>query len=928
MLKQINGKEYQVLSNEFEMVTHERFNCLKIIPELGEMERIVSLLKEVSRHLSLTSFVHSYPTHGGFIPIQLSTTIENIFISALDSCHIETTLHNIQSYPTIFITPIVPTSTSSLFFLQKSLDTDDSYDLENHVVLSAFSLSSSSHISYRVSRADVWLSVPHFLHDTFLQHFHYYIRENVLDYDNLIDLCIMVKNGGDFFETMLTENLPYIDKWTILDTGSTDNTIEIVNRVLNGKRKGQLFQEPFIDFPTSRNRCLDLAGTTCKYTIMLDDTYLIRGGLREFLMAVRGDQFASSYSFYVKSDDVEYTTNRIVKTENRLRYIFKLHEIISPENNTNVIVPSDISHIFDYRCDYMENRTMERKAYDLRVLEEERREDPDNPRNLYYLAQTYNLMKEYELAFQYFMQRVHHKKDGFIQEKHDALFEAGRIANFQLNRPWEECLSLYEQAYALDPQRPESQYFIGIHYYLEGRPDLAWFYFKRAYDIGYPQHCEFSLKPTLSYFYLPKFMAELCYTYNNNYSLGKEIATFFLTHNQPIDSKGQPVVEYHTMSQWYNIFSHLLKTQVISSQTFSTKPLLTFVADSGKEFGTWSGRDRLTKGMGGSETYIVEMARWIQRSGKFQVVVFCRCLESDIFEDVTYLPIDGYTDFISHYRIHTTIVSRFLEYVPCSIHSTNVENVCIVLHDIVQEGSIVPVHPKLKKIFCLTPWHVEHFSQLFPQLADKTMSHSYGVDSSLLLSSQGEKIPYKFIYSSYPNRGLLALLQMWPQIVEREPSASLYIYSDVNGEWVNRVAPNEMAEIRILLREYREKKEMHVFYEGWVSKQQLMASWKTADVWFYPTTFIETFCLTALECAISRALAITMDVGSLKNTVADRGVLLQGNPMNAEWQKGAIETVLEILENPSFKKELIERNYEWARDLTWENQANRLVNTL
>ena len=38
----------------------------------------------------------------------------------------------------------------------------------------------------------------------------------------------MVKNGGDQFEEMLLKNLHIIDRWTILDTGSTDKTIEII----------------------------------------------------------------------------------------------------------------------------------------------------------------------------------------------------------------------------------------------------------------------------------------------------------------------------------------------------------------------------------------------------------------------------------------------------------------------------------------------------------------------------------------------------------------------------------------------------------------------------------------------------------------------------------------------------------------------------
>ena len=94
---------------------------------------------------------------------------------------------------------------------------------------------------------------------------------------------MIVKNAGDKFEEVLTRNLPIIDRWTILDTGSTDNTIDIIKKVLVGKKKGELFQEPFVDFGTSRNRCLKLAGSSCKYKLMLDDTYMIEGELREFL---------------------------------------------------------------------------------------------------------------------------------------------------------------------------------------------------------------------------------------------------------------------------------------------------------------------------------------------------------------------------------------------------------------------------------------------------------------------------------------------------------------------------------------------------------------------------------------------------------------------------------------------------------------------
>ena len=127
--------------------------------------------------------------------------------------------------------------------------------------------------------------MPNDLHNVFTQEFCYFIKqEYIFDYNNLINLCIMVKNAGPQFEQMLLKNLPIIDRWTILDTGSTDDTVEIINRVLVGKKYGYLYQEPFINFRDSRNRLLDLAGTSCKYNIMLDDTYVVKNNLRDFLI--------------------------------------------------------------------------------------------------------------------------------------------------------------------------------------------------------------------------------------------------------------------------------------------------------------------------------------------------------------------------------------------------------------------------------------------------------------------------------------------------------------------------------------------------------------------------------------------------------------------------------------------------------------------
>jgi len=472
------------------------------------------------------------------------------------------------------------------------------HDVTQCIFITKHKLHSNYLTKYSLQYSEYYVYVGLKKNDLFTKIFHNYIIENnILIFDNLINLCIMVKNGGPQFEQMLTANLNLIDSWTILDTGSTDNTIEIINRVLVGKKNGNLYQEPFINFKDSRNRLLELAGTKCKFNLMLDDTYVIKGNLREFLNEVRSDQYSNSFTLFIHSDDTKYGSNRITKSNSGLKYIHKIHEVITEQNNINVVIPENRAYIFDERYDYMNTRTMDRKQLDLKLLFEEIDEDPNNPRAYYYLGQTYIQLKDYEKAFFYFMKRYEFSNSGFIQERVDAAFEGARIANFNLNKPWTECEQLYNNAFKIDESRPEALYFIGIHYYLENNYNKAYIYFKKAFEIGFPIHCQYSLKPTLSFHFLPKFLCRICYGLND-YKLGLLSAELYLQHNNDTSE------DYKEILSWYKIYAKLNIYTGPKIPKIPNKPILCFVADGG--FYPWTGSNILTTGVGGSETYIIE----------------------------------------------------------------------------------------------------------------------------------------------------------------------------------------------------------------------------------------------------------------------------------------------------------------------------------
>ena len=940
MLVKINGEDYQVNDNEFEHQIHNRYTNLLLRKDIGYLERVVSLISDLNCVCAKNLIIYN-TNNGGYLPINCSNYYENLILVETQMTHIDNILFNInkKNFDNIklvkYLYNIENIDNSSVFiFSENDCSLDMDYIQENKpLLLTSFndyiSKSKMYSLILKLTNTNLYLYVPNNLVDVFKKEFIYFINENgELDYDNLNHLCIMVKNGGPQFEQMLLDNISFFDRWTILDTGSTDDTIDIINRVLVGKKKGNLYQEPFINFRDSRNRCLELAGTSCKFITMLDDTYVVTGKLREFLNEVRGDQRSTSFTTYIHSDDTIYGSNRIIKSKSGLRYVHRIHEVISDKNNINIVIPNEVTYIDDRRFDYMEKRTQDRKQLDLKLLFEEVDENPYDPRAYYYLAQTYNLLEDYEKSFYYFTKRAEFTNAGFVQERVDAIFESARIANFKLNKPWSECEELYNKCYKADESRPEALYFIGIHYYLENNYKKAFGYFKKAFEIGFPVHCQYSLKPTLSYHFLPKFLCKICYELGE-YELGKQSGEYFLKNNLPnADS-------YDEIASWYKIFEKLTIKVDECKPKMPEKPIFCFHADGG--FNNWSGSSILTIGVGGSETYIIEMARYIQRSGEFDVYVFCNCLEEENFEGVIYKPLNDYYSFIKQNYIHTCIVSRYSEYLPVTFKGC-IENVYMVVHDLTPTGVVIPVDKKLKKILCLTEWHVEYFTQIFPSLKNITVPFYYGIDFSkfknekITFNSRNDNISlkqqYKFIYSSFPNRGLLQLLQMWPKIHEFQPQASLHIYCDINGKWVNQVEGEMMNKVRQLFIDYGvTENKMNIYYHGWVNKQTLSEAWLSSDVWFYPCTFMETFCLTALEAALTKTLVITNNLAALQNTVGHRGVVIKGDAFDNDWQEKALLKIKKYLdpENIKLKNELIERNFEWASNLSWASQAKKLL---
>jgi len=882
----INRQVWQVLPHEFcTLGPVKGMENLKLVADLPKLERLVGLLKDLSEEFDQPCVIGGVwqHTHGGFVPTLITRVLQIGNGDACNACMLDVPIEfALRHQATVLILPVTAISCSTRI---------------------------ANYTRFRFIDMDMDVHVRQDAVERFRRRFNCQ-RDGQLNYNNLINLCVMVKNGGKLFETMLEKNKHLADFWTILDTGSTDGSVAAARRIMAGI-PGMLYQEPFINFRDSRNRCLDLAGTRCKFNLMLDDTYVVEGNLRDFLEKVRGDQYVNSFSLEVRSGDIQYLSNRITKAACNLRYKYMVHEIIQEEDNVNAMVPASVAWIDDMQNDFMTKRTVERKQYDLECLLQEAKQDPKNSRHLYYIAQTYSVMKDWVNAREYFRQRVEHATWGYCEERYDAQLEMTRIADRELGEEWACCEQLYMQCVEMDPERPEPFYFIGVHY-LESDPEKAFEFLKRAFLVGFPGgRRQMSLRPTLSYHYLPLFLMRLSYVFCNA-CLGAEAAELLLTKSTIANEQ-----ERDHARDWYAIFSEITRfTMSHCEKPSNAGPVICFVAPGG--FAQWDGSSLLLSGIGGSETWIIETARYIASKKCFKVVVFCNCVANVTHDDVLYVQLAELAAFVGRNWIHSCVVSRFSEYVPALLWSSNVDNVHLILHDVRPSGNIIPIHQKLKSIMCLSEWHKTLFLGMFPQLADRTRVQNYGVN----LVETKAKIPASFIYSSFPNRGLSTVLQLWPRIRARLPHARLDVFCDMDNAWANTHHGPEMTLVRERLADLATS---GVTNHGWVTKQVLSGYWSTAMVWLYPCRFEETFCHTALEAAAHRTLVISNGLAALAETAhVSRTVQILGSA------DAIMAKLSDVLDDKgcltALAKDMVEANRRWVERMSWQQQSMNFLN--
>lgn len=288
-----------------------------------------------------------------------------------------------------------------------------------------------------------------------------------------ICLNMIVKNESKIILRLLDSVIDVIDTYYICDTGSTDNTIEIIETFFQNKQiQGQIVQEPFRDFGYNRTFALNACNNVLAEYILLLDADMVFWkkpdiSLKKMLLKTNMD----AYYIFQGSDTYYYKNIRIVRNNVGFSYWGVTHEYVKhPENTTIFQLEKDIAFIKDIGDG---GAKTDKFLRDIRLLEKGLEELPNNDRYLFYLANSYKDSNQYEKAIETFEKRI--KVGGWIEEIWHSHYSKGKC--WKLLGNMNNAIISWMDAFQAYPNRIENLFEIIEHYRYEGKNQLSYFFY-------------------------------------------------------------------------------------------------------------------------------------------------------------------------------------------------------------------------------------------------------------------------------------------------------------------------------------------------------------------------------------------------------------------------------------------------------------------
>jgi glycosyltransferase involved in cell wall biosynthesis len=380
--------------------------------------------------------------------------------------------------------------------------------------------------------------------------------------------------------------------------------------------------------------------------------------------------------------------------------------------------------------------------------------------------------------------------------------------------------------------------------------------------------------------------------YTNNYSNISEILEPYV-NRKAYGSERQAYEYITTQNNHFNISDKENKTIV-----FYVRP------DAGH---AWDSQ-HTENGIGGSEIAVINLSKELAKANQ-NVFVFNRCHTPGTYDGVTWDNINNFDSFEQSNTIDVLIVSRLPEF-----RFVNPKTqVYFWAHDLNYYQRLTPSNWQyFDKFLVLSRYHYRFFSNAYPWIPkDRFEIISNGLD----LERFEQKVyrnPKKLIYSSNPDRGLTQLFDIFEELHKWDSELELHVF----GYYPDSIRKHPTYW-----------KEMPgVIYRGYHDQYALAAEYLSSKLWLYPCTWLETFCITALEAQAAGTPAVVSEWGPMRERVGNAGIIIDGFTKENEHKQKFIEAIKTLLTDEKLWNKYSLVGKQQVQQFTWKNSAQQLIN--
>lgn len=279
--------------------------------------------------------------------------------------------------------------------------------------------------------------------------------EIVMPHKQTICLNMIVKNEKDVIRRCLDSVKSLIDYWVIVDTGSEDDTREIIKAHLAGI-PGELHERPWRNFGENRSEAFELAKGKGDYILFMDADDVLEYDTDFQFPELHCDL----YNMWRGTRGHSYQKPQLVKGDLPWRWVGVTHEYL----DCATLYTSGLLEDVRYLCLFGGDRAKDpRQKFlnNVKLIEEGLKKEPQNERYMFYLAESYRDAGEKGKAIECFQKRI--DRGGWVEEIFWSKLQIARLLQ-EIGLPVNIVANCYKDAHYFRPHRIEPLYYLAEMY--------------------------------------------------------------------------------------------------------------------------------------------------------------------------------------------------------------------------------------------------------------------------------------------------------------------------------------------------------------------------------------------------------------------------------------------------------------------------------